>query len=192
MEVRGFLFYICPMKTKLYPYLVGAVVVSAIAIGIYYSEKQESKPFVQTEIEDKTNLIFNNTNLGFYDTIILTGLNILGVEGVGVTVEPVSNKAKQVFANQGGELAAHIREFYGSYYLYIEPASKSESIDVIAHELIHLVQYNSGQLSYANDTITWNNEKYHKYELPYFERPWEVDAEEKGVVLASKIKQKLY
>lgn len=168
------------------------MVVSALAVGIYYSEKQESKPFVQTEVEDKSNSVFNNTTLGFYDTIILTGLNILGVEGVGVTVEPVSTKAKEVFASQGGELAAHIREFYGSYYLYIEPSSKKESIDVIAHELIHLTQYNSGQLSYANDTITWNGKKYHKYEIPYGERPWEIDAEEKGVVLASKIKQKLY
>ena len=180
------------MKTKLYPYLVGAVVVSAIAIGIYYSEKQESKPFVQTEIEDKSNTVFNNTNLSFYDTIIYTGLSILGVESVGVTVEGLSDGAKQNFAKQGGTLSAHLREFYGSYYLYIEPSSKQESIDVIAHELIHLVQYKSGKLSYSNDTLTWNNEKFHKFEIPYGERPWEIEADDKGSELASKIKQKLY
>lgn len=180
------------MKNKLYPYLIGTLVVTAIAVGIYYSEEKSSKPFVQTEIENKSNVVFNETNQSYYDTIILTGLEILGIQDVGVNVNPLTNQAKENFAKQGGELSAHIREFYGSYYLYIDPTPKDEAIDVIAHELIHLKQYNSGELKYDNKVLTWKSKTYSPYELPYGERPWEIDADDKGYELAQLIKQKLY
>ena len=180
------------MKTKLYPYIIGAVVVTAIAIGIYYSETSKPKSIVPVEIEDKSNLVFNFTSQSYYDTIILTGLQILGIQDVGVTVEPLSDKAKENFAKQGGELAAHLREYYGSYYLYIDPAPLNEAIDVIAHELIHLKQYNTSELVFKNDTLTWRNKIYERNELSYGERPWEIDADEKGNELAKQIKEKLY
>lgn len=168
------------------------IILTVIAFFIIYSAITYKQPTLKTvELDDKSNLVFNQTEHLFYDTIILTGLEILGIQDVGVTVQPITENAKKDFASQGGELSAHIREYLGSYYLFIDETSKIETIDIISHELIHLKQYESGRLKYSNDTLTWDGKSYTRTEIPYGQRPWEIDAEKKEIELSEKIKQVL-
>jgi predicted metallopeptidase len=70
--------------------------------------------------------------------------------------------------------------------------SRGEAIKVISHEIIHIYQYNSGQLFYENGEITWNFKKYDLSSLDYDNRPWEKEAFDNEDVLSKKIFEALY
>lgn len=170
------------------------LIVSPIAIVgliIYFVVTSQEKTFQKVEL-NYNNTVFNFTETKYYDTIILVGLDQLGLNAININVQPLTLEAKLDFQNQGGDLLAHIREFNGTYFLYISENSRDQSIKIIAHELIHLDQYNSQRLIYKNGEVFWNNKKFDLTEILYEQRPWEDDAYSRGTELESKIRSILY
>lgn len=169
------------------------IVCSLLLLGfiVYFFSKTEDVKFRTIQLNKMSNSVTNNTIYEYYDTILYIGLNKLNLDNIDLSVIPLSEEAKRDFANQGGDLTAHLREFMGNYYLYIDDISKNKSIEVLSHELIHLQQYDSGILSYKNDTLTWKGQKYSRTEIPYDNRPWENEAFDKGNVLSSAIEKEL-
>lgn len=49
---------------------------------------------------------------------------------------------------------------------------------IICHEMIHLKQYEKGELKLVHGGATWNGKFYEKG-TPYFDRPWEIEANDK-------------
>ena len=141
------------MKRKTLIILVLSVLlVGLISFLLINTSFSEESYFNQVKLSDN-NFITNTEVSTFYDTIISVGLDEVGVSGVNVVVSELSNGAKEKF--DYGELKAHVRYFNGTYYLFLDKYDRRESIDIISHEIIHISQYNTGQLIYENGELYW-------------------------------------
>lgn len=59
--------------------------------------------------------------------------------------------------------------------------TEDEMLKTLAHEMVHVLQYARGEL---NEEMTyWRGRKVNSDEIPYFEQPWEIEAESKGIQL---------
>ena len=171
--------------------LLGVLTLILIILLVYLRTKEE-KPFNRVVLNTQVNFVTNSTEYDYYDTIIHVGLQELGLEGIDISVSVLSETARQNFREAGGDLYAHIRENNGKYYLFILPSSKSQSITIIAHELIHLTQYHTKKLRYQNETINWQGQDYGVDEISYNIRPWEEEAFQQEGELSNKISKILY
>jgi predicted metallopeptidase len=176
-------------RKKLIILVLSVLLVGLISFLLTNTSFSEESYFNQVKLSDN-NFITNTEVSTFYDTIISVGLDEVGVSGVNVVVSELSNGAKEKF--DYGELKAHVRYFNGTYYLFLDKYDRRESIDIISHEIIHISQYNTGQLIYENGELYWEGEFYDLETLDYDNRPWERDAFSGESNLSSKILKKLY
>jgi hypothetical protein len=167
---------------------ISAIAVLSIVLVSYLIMNEEDKPFNQITIE-YNNSVFNNNLPPYYDTILYTGLNAAGIVGITLTVDKLSDVARNQF---DGELKAHIRYFNNMYYLFIDNYDRQEAIEVIAHELIHIQQYNSGDLIYYDGKVWWKGEEFDLSNIEYTKRPWEDDAFANQSQMISTIENILY
>lgn len=178
------------MKKKILIIIGVVLLISLVVVFSLNLSAQENRYFNQVDLlESYGNTITNNQLPSYYDTILSVGLSSQGVMGTYVVIGQLSDAAKEQF---DGELKAHVRFYNGVHYLFINEMDRVDAIKVISHEIIHIYQYNSGQLFYENGEITWNYEKYDLSELEYDNRPWEKDAFDKETDLSNKILQILY
>lgn len=159
------------MKNNLIKILLGALVVTAIVFFVTKIQA-EDRPFNSVELSSK-NLITNNKLPEYYDTILSVGLDQAGIENQHIIINPLSDGAKNQF---DGELRAHIRFYNGSFYLFIEELDRDLAIQVISHEIIHMKQYISGDLSYDNSVLVWKGEIFDLTNIEYSKREWESEA----------------
>jgi hypothetical protein len=178
------------MKKKILIIIGVILLIFLVVVFSLNLSAQEEGYFNKVDLlESYGNTITNNQLPSYYDTILSVGLSSQGVMGAYVVINKLSDEAKEQF---NGELKAHVRFFDGVYYLYIDEMSRVEAIQVISHEIIHIYQYNSGQLFYENGEITWNYKKYNLSSVDYDNRPWEKDAFDKEDVLSKNVFESLY
>ena len=176
------------MKNNKLLVLVGLVVLALGSLIIYDSKRNEESYFKLIELKQQ-NSVINGSLPSYYDTIVNVGLELAGIEGVTVSIEELSDKAKQNF---NGELFAHVRYLDGRFYLYIDPLNKRKAITVISHEIIHMKQYLDGTFQYDDGKITWNGQAYLLEDMNYDNRPWESEAFQMEGQLASQISEVVY
>lgn len=166
-------------------------VILVLSTILFFSIKvsAEEEYFNKVELSEN-NFITNNIGYEFYDTIISVGLDEAGIKGVNLVVSELTSSAKDQFDSR--ELKAHVRYFNGTFYLFVDKYGRKEAIEVLSHEIIHISQYNSGQLIYENGELFWENEKYDLENLDYEIRPWERDAFSNQGKLYSKVYDILY
>lgn len=63
--------------------------------------------------------------------------------------------------------------------------TRSELSMTLAHEMVHAVQYISGELKLMNQKALWHNESFDVSRVRYEDRPWEKEAQNKAYVLRS-------
>lgn len=157
-------------------------------VGIF-----REKEFKDIDIET-TNNIRNKTNRDFYDEIVLVGLNELGVDSVYVDIREITDEAKAQF-DINTELRAHIIGRNNQYVIWIDDMGKSEAIQVLSHELIHLLQYKNREIILEKEYVEWKGTRYSYNEvqnIEYRDRPWEADAFSKDRELKFKLEDILY
>lgn len=160
-------------------------------IGIF-----EETEFVDVEFET-TNKVYNTTDKEFYDEVVQVGLRELGIDSIIVSVKEITQQAKDNFDIES-ELRAHIlpNGTRGSnYVIWIDDMGRYESIVVLSHELIHLQQYQSKQLTIEDDGVIWKGIKFTYDDISYIDyrtRPWERDAFNKDRELRFKMQDILY
>lgn len=176
------------MKNNNLLILLGIFVLALGTFVIYKSQTENEPSFKPVELE-QNNYVSNNVLPSYYDTILMVGLEVAGIQGVTVTVEELSDKAKQSF---NGELNAHIRYIDGRFYLFIDPLSKKRAITIISHEIIHMKQYLDGTFKYDDGRITWNGQAYLLEDINYDDRPWETEAFQLESQLASQVSDVVY
>ena len=167
--------------------VVGLTVVAGLVLLL--AAGQEERPFKQVELT-ANNSVLNGTDLPYYDTIMSVGLDQAGLSNILITIEPLSDRARSQF---DGSLKAHIRYWDGQYYLFIGDFGRTEAIEVISHEIVHIQQYESQDLTYDNTTgdIIWKDRLY-TLETNYEDRPWETDAFSKQSSISDRITSILY
>lgn len=165
--------------------LVIGIIVTAI-LSLVSDDKEEY--FKPVELSGNNTVVNTLNRLQYYDTILSVGMDAAGLNGITVVIDDMSTAAQNQF---NGELKAHIRFFNGIYYLFVGALDRGEAIQVIAHEIVHIQQYNSGELVYENEEIKWQGEVY-TLETEYERRPWERDAYDKQSAVEANILNVLY
>jgi hypothetical protein len=167
--------------------IVAGIVLLIIVIFIILKSSSEDKPFNQIQFTGN-NHIYNEKLPTYYDTILNVAMSEVGLTGYNVVIHELSEEAKK---QNDGELLAHVR-YDEEFYIFIKDLSRAEAIEVISHEVIHMLQYSSGDLSYSNGKITWMGETMPLNSKDYLDRPWENDAFKRQKQLAKSVEGILY
>jgi predicted metallopeptidase len=177
------------MKNKTLIIFLSLLMVFGLVLFLVINVSAKEEYFNQVELSNN-NIITNSEGIAFYDTIISVGLDYAGIYGVNVVVSELTDGAKEQFSS--GELKAHVRYFNGVFYLFLDKFNRREAIEVISHEIIHIIQYNSGQLVYENSELYWEGQKYDLENMDYENRPWEREAFSRETDLGMKVYNELY
>jgi hypothetical protein len=144
------------------------------------------------------NYITNQTEYHFADTALAVALDIAEVKGVSVIIRELTSDLREKFRedNTVVELNAAIFGGGNQYLLYVSKLTRRESLKVMAHEVIHLMQYRSKRLQVLPPkTIIWESDTITSdrlYDIPYGQRPWEREAFDGEDGLASQMDEILY
>lgn len=165
-------------------WIVILLLVVVITLLIVFSPKREDY-FDRVNITGN-NKVVNHTSRSYYDTIVQVGLGVIGLNNTSVIINPLSESLSEQFN-------AHVRFDNNTYYVFIKNLNRREAIEVIAHELIHIKQYSTGEFALVNFPIVeWRRERYNINEILYVNRPWELDAFAKQGELQSSIRSLIY
>lgn len=175
------------MKNNIVKIVVG-VLLLIILYFLIFKTNSEDKPFNQIQLTEN-NFIYNEKFPTYYDTILMVAMDEAELAGFNVMLRELTDGAKSQF---DGELKAHIRYENDDFYLFTGKMSKNEAIEVLSHEVIHMLQYRSGNLSYTNGKVTWMGEVLDLNSKEYEQRPWEVEAFQKQSQLMGMVKESLW
>ena len=175
------------MKNNIVKIVVG-IILLVILLFLIFRTNSGDKPFNQVQLTGN-NYIYNEKFPTFYDTILNVAMSEAGIIGRNVILRELSDGAKSQF---DGELKAHIRYENGDFYLFTQRMGKSQAIEVLSHEVIHMLQYTSGNLSYSNGNVTWMGEVLELNSKEYEQRPWETEAFQQQTKLISLVENKLW
>jgi hypothetical protein len=164
--------------------------VSLLSILVITKAYANDDPYKQIELTTY-NYVLNGTQNNSYDTVAKVALDAVGIVGVQVFIQELSESAKSQF---DGELKAHVRYFNGQFYLFISNLDHKEAIEVISHEVVHIQQYLNGDFIYdqSNGDTYWKGELYYPDNIPYERRPWEKDAFATQRPISDKVSSILY
>jgi hypothetical protein len=128
--------------------------------------------------------IINTTKAPMLADAVFEGLSILGLDSVKVTiVETPHNRNEKNY----------VTKINTDYFLFIDSDQREgRLLRIIAHELLHIKQYELKKLiSDQSGFIVWNNKKYRLENTPYKMRPWEAEALRDEYRLKQKIERAL-
>lgn len=180
-------------KTKWFIAGLGVIIIILSVLIIYNARKTDTHYFNKIEIP-KTHYIYNRTDVKYLDTIISAGLSVLKIEPTTILIQPL--KKNITFESEFGDftleayIIGDVTPFGTQYVIYVNELSRNEYIRVLSHELIHLIQYETGTLKMTNGNITWHNKIYSADNIPkYSDREWEQDAFILGRIMEDAIKK---
>jgi len=169
--------------------LIILLIISIIALILLVVKKEEpfksyssiNSNYIQNFVESKT----------YLDTIVMVGLDKLGIGGYSVHIRPqeASIKIDDEFSTE----AFIIGNEYQSVIYTRESLGRGTAIKILAHELIHLQQYRSRKLiKLEGKNVEWDGNIINDItSIPYNEREWEKEAFEKGRELEKEIRNEL-
>jgi hypothetical protein len=155
------------------------ILIILVVIGLFFLLKHANKTQYFNKVTlSEDNYVFNLGEDKYADTIVFVGLNELGIKGCSVTIEEMPQKVKDLFFQQNQmNLQAAVFGENDMYDILTSDLNRSDAILVLSHELIHLKQYRSGRLEYIDDGfVKFDNKVYKVTDIPYNNRPWEVEA----------------
>lgn len=164
------------------------MIVPLLLIGLLGDPAPRDRPFNHVTLPEKNSVTVSTDLPDFYDTIIKVGLGGADLAGLDLLVIPIGEQ------NREDGVLAHVKKFGGRYYLFISVLDRRDAIEVIGHEVWHVIQYDSGELAYDYSTgaVRWEGADYYNEAIPYEERPWERDAFVNGPVISSRIERELW
>lgn len=171
------------------------LLILAILVGVFLLYKlvtYQEPGFEKVELDKGSSLVFNTTPQAFMDTIVYVGLTNLEITDVVVILKPLNINPQK---DEDRTMKAHIIGAGKQYVIYVDELSRKESILILAHELIHLQQYESGRLIVKNKVITWQHNPLPLEDwmsVSYSNRPWEQEAFKLQGDLSEKISKELY
>lgn len=115
---------------------------------------------------------------GFVEKVLGFAFGLLGVDGPEVTVavdEPFLKRMSTGDIEYEGILVPTPRPH--AYVLRVKDVTKGEMLRILAHEAVHMLQQERGDLVVNPDTLEcrWKGKKYTN-DYPYMSRPWEKEA----------------
>lgn len=123
--------------------------------------------------------------------LILT--QILGLENIDLVVI-TNDRAITRFDTNDLELQAILQadaDRHRYRLTYHSKVGTANILPILCHEMIHLKQYDKGELKLVKGGAMWKGVFYDK-ETPYFERPWEIEANDDMRKIEKKVKELYY
>lgn len=123
--------------------------------------------------------------------IILT--EILGIEDIELSID-VNDSQIKIFDTPDFELKAMMTGYpkLKKYNLLLRSDIGAASVlPIVCHEMIHLKQMYNGQLQIVNKSFKWKGKDYPN-SMPYFDRPWEMEAVQEQRKIENKVKELYY
>ena len=175
------------MKNNIIKITAGIIIILVLLLLISRL-RSEDEPFKQIDLPTN-NLITNNIHPMYYDTVLLVALDQMGISGQSIVINKLTDGAKNQF---DGQLKAHIRYHNGVFYLFADEFSRRESVEVLCHEVIHIQQYTTTNLTYEDGFVIWLGEPIELNTREYEQRPWEDDAFLRQTELIGNVERILY
>jgi hypothetical protein len=173
-------------------------VILIVILALYHSYKAPPNYYSKVNLSTKNTVINKSSNV-FIDTTVSVGLQKLGAFDCFVEIKNMTDNIQGTFnSGEDGQidLSAAIIGSDVNYTIYIDPSlNRTDAINIIAHELIHLQQYyydNLKVLDPLNGIVLWFGEKIDISKFPYDKRPWEIDAFQRQGDLASDMRKDLF
>jgi hypothetical protein len=171
--------------------VIGIIVLLLIGLVIYFLSNQKERTFKRVTLSHN-NIITNKTSKSYLDTLVSEGLDVLGLKGEFVMIKDM-NPSLRGALGYDKELRAYIIGERNQYIIYVDDLNREESLTILSHELIHLEQYSSGRLIRMEDTfIMFDDKVYNVNDIPYQNRPWEIEAFKNETDLKIKLEELLF
>lgn len=151
-------------------------------------KKKEPKQWV---FDPKPVVDWQATNKVKYDMTTICKLiltQILNIKDIELSVSTNDSQVK-IFDTDDFELQAMLLGYpvLKKYALILRSTiGASEILPIICHEMVHLEQYYRGDLELKGKTFKWKGKEYPN--LPYFERPWEIEATRRQREIEKQVK----
>jgi hypothetical protein len=118
----------------------------------------------------------------------VTALMDQGLYELGLDVKYELKELNQYMVNRARKQnlvsKGYVYKLNDTYIVSIGVLSRKELLKTISHELMHIKQFDYGALHIGPDkSIMYFGKRYKRDSVPYFERPWEIDAEEESKAL---------
>jgi hypothetical protein len=172
------------------------IVLSVLLLGfiLFLLIKTNKEKYFETIQLTENNNITNFSKHQYVDTVVSVGLDVLNIKDNYVTIRDVPEQIVESFKKQNDmDLGASIVGTDDQYIIYINEMSRITSTKILAHELIHLEQYDSGRLRVIkNGVVIWEGKEMNVLDIPYNDRPWEREAFKRQDDLEKKLLEKLY
>jgi hypothetical protein len=176
------------MKRNLARWIQIILGILLFALLFFMLLKNQKNGFNSVEFHDN-NEVYNRTENTFLDTITLAGLHSLNIKNTAVLIAPL----RTIDIQQDLELKGYIIQSNNGFIIFIKRVGRRESIEIIAHELIHLEQLKSKRLVNQDSTLIFEGTQYDIRNIPeYSIRPWEIEAFKRQSQVESKIIEVLY
>jgi hypothetical protein len=172
--------------------LIIMAIVGLITAGLFFVKslsKDHDEYFSHIELPNNNIVVNRLNNVKYYDTIARVGLSQAGLQDLKVIIDTLPAK---LINNFEGNLKGATVYDNGIFYLYIKEYDRQTAIEIIAHEIIHIDQYNRKDLFVLNGNVVWQNKPYNLGDSEYELRPWELEAFNKQRTLIQKIQKILY
>ena len=171
--------------------VIGIIVALLIGLIVYLISNQKQQTSFKRVALSHNNIITNKTSKSYLDTLVSTGLDVLGLRGEYVMIKTLDPSLKGSLGTDT-QLRACIIGEHNQYVIYIDDLSRYESLTILSHELIHLEQYSSGKLIRMEDHfIMFNGEMFNIDNVAYKDRPWEIEAFNKEKDLRARLEKLL-
>lgn len=176
------------MKNKNTVLIVLAIIIVGLLILLLTRKETTFRTYTSLNNNYIQNFVESKTYL---DTIVMVGLDRLGINGYSVQIRPQQGTVKIddeftteafIFGNEN-QSVIYTKESLG----------RGTAIKILAHELIHLEQYRSGKIKRVGTKgVYWDGELIEDITtIPYNEREWEKEAFDKGRELEKEIRKEL-
>jgi len=171
--------------------LAAVAVMTVIAIRNHIIKKQSMTYFAPMNFPESYD-VQNNTDYRA-DTVSLYLAHLLELDTLNLIIVYIPEHVE----NKDIEFSAFIQQlpFKKNQFLLMikrEGISFSELKNVLAHEFIHIQQYTSGDLVAYTNFVIYKGEDVYLKEVPYDERPFEIDAFAKDGKLLKSLNSVLY
>ena len=172
-------------------YIIAAVIV--VGIVIFSISKLSNNSFKKIDLDNykNNNMVINTTNVAYLDTISYIGLDQMNVNNVNLMITKTNSEILKHLKNDIKTEAFINKNGNHSYSMYIDINSinsRNEYIKTISHELIHLNQYENGDLKALHHNIfVFKGDTVNANKINYNKRVWELEAYRKQYNLSDKI-----
>jgi len=173
------------MKNKNTVLIVLAIIIVGILILLLTKKETTFRTYTSLNNNYIQNFVQSKTYL---DTIVMVGLDRLGIGGYSVQIRPQQGTVK--IDDEYSTEAFILGNEYQSVIYTKESLGRGTAIKILAHELIHLEQYKSGKIKRVGTKgVEWDGELIEDITtIPYNEREWEKEAFDRGRVLEKEIR----